>query len=128
MLSPVYLNAFKKDVKLAKKRGLDSEALKLVLTLIVKEEPLPDKFRSHKLSGNWNGHWECHISPDWLLIYRISKGDAIFERTGSHADMFGSLFGWCVGSCRNAASRHRQTPTNYAWAGNCISGVASQKK
>ena len=89
MLSPFYLNAFKKDVKLAKKRGLDTEALKLVLTLIVKEEPLPDKLRNHKLSGNWNGHWECHISPDWLLIYRISKGDAIFERIGSHADLFG---------------------------------------
>ena len=89
MLSPVYLNAFKKDVKLAKKRGLDTEALKLVLTLIVEEKPLPDKLRNHKLSGNWNGHWECHISPDWLLIYRIGKGDAIFERTGSHADLFG---------------------------------------
>ena len=89
MLNPVYLNAFKKDVKLAKKRGLDTEALKLVLALIVEEKPLPDNLRNHKLSGTWNGHWECHISPDWLLIYRISKGDAIFERTGSHADLFG---------------------------------------
>jgi mRNA interferase YafQ len=88
MLNPVYTNAFKKDVKLAKKRNLDMTALRFVMTEIAQEKSLAARYRNHKLTGNWKEHWECHISPDWLLIYKLIGEDVIFERTGSHADLF----------------------------------------
>ena len=88
MLNPVYTNAFKKDVKLAKKRNLDMTALRFVMTEIAQEKSLEARYRNHKLTGNWKEHWECHISPDWLLIYKLIGEDVIFERTGSHADLF----------------------------------------
>ena len=58
------------------------------MTDIIEEKPLAAKLRNHKLTGNWKDHWECHIAPDWLLIYKLSGEDVIFERTGSHADLF----------------------------------------
>lgn len=88
MLNPVYTTAFKKDVKLIKKRHLDSDFLKSVMTDIMAEKPLAAKHRNHKLTGSWKDHWECHIAPDWLLIYKLAGDDVIFERTGSHSDLF----------------------------------------
>ena len=88
MLNPVFRNGFQRDVKIVKKRGLDTELLKEVLEEIINEKPLPPKRRNHKLTGNWTGRWECHIAPDWLLIYRYSGLDVIFERTGTHSDLF----------------------------------------
>ena len=88
MLNPVYTNAFKKDVKLAQKRRLDMALLKRVVEEILSGRPLASKHKNHRLSGNWNHHWECHLSPDWLLIYKLQGDDAVFERTGSHADLF----------------------------------------
>jgi mRNA interferase YafQ len=88
MLNPVYTNAFKKDAKLAKKRNLDTAVLKLVMTALIEQKPLAAKYRNHKLTGNWKDHWECHVAPDWLLIYKLVGEDVIFERTGSHADLF----------------------------------------
>ncbi|HEY8906344.1 MAG TPA: type II toxin-antitoxin system YafQ family toxin [Rhodoferax sp.] len=88
MRNPVYTNAFKKDVKLAKKRSLDMAALRFVMTEIACEKSLAAKYRNHKLTGNWKEHWECHISPDWLLVYKLQGDDVIFERTGSHSDLF----------------------------------------
>jgi mRNA interferase YafQ len=88
MLNPVYTNAFKKDAKLTKKRNLDTAVLKLVMTALIEQKPLAAKYRNHKLTGNWKDHWECHVAPDWLLIYKLVGEDVIFERTGSHADLF----------------------------------------
>lgn len=88
MLNPVYLNSFKKDVKLVKKRGLDTALLSAVMLLIMQEKPLEEKHKNHKLVGNWKSRWDCHIAPDWLLLYRIEGDDVIFERTGRHTDLF----------------------------------------
>jgi mRNA interferase YafQ len=88
MLNPIYLNSFKKDIKTAKKRGLDTDLLSAVMTLIIEEQPLQDKHNNHKLVGNWKGRWDCHVAPDWLLLYRLEGEDVIFERTGRHTDLF----------------------------------------
>jgi mRNA interferase YafQ len=88
MLISVYQNQFKKDVKLVIKRGKDISRLKLVMTKIVNEEPLLPKNKEHKLTGNYKAHWECHVEPDWLLIYKVSNTEVIFIRTGTHSDLF----------------------------------------
>lgn len=88
MLIPEYTSRFKKDLKLAQKRHMDMEALKLVIGLLCAETPLPLKYQDHALTGNWNGCRECHIQPDWLLIYKIGNGIIVFNRTGSHSDLF----------------------------------------
>ena len=80
---------FRKDYKLAKKRGLKMEALSEIVTLLAKGEALPEKNRDHSLSGNWIGHRECHVLPDWLLIYRIEENVLVLTltRTGTHSDL-----------------------------------------
>lgn len=80
---------FRKDYKLAKKRGLKMEALAEIITLLAKGEALPEKNRDHSLSGNWIGHRECHVLPDWLLIYRIEENVLVLTltRTGTHSDL-----------------------------------------
>lgn len=88
MFQPIYTNSFAKDIKLAQKRGKNMEKIKKVIELLVNKEPLPLKCRDHSLIGNFIGRRECHIEPDWLLIYKIDKDDIIFERTGSHSDLF----------------------------------------
>lgn len=64
---------FKKDYKLAKKRGYNMALLQEVVDLLASGEPLPDKYRDHSLTGDYNGYRECHVLPDWLLIYRIEN-------------------------------------------------------
>ena len=88
MLKIKYRNSFEKDVKLAQKRGKNLDDLKEVITLLSEEKPLPAKYRDHKLVGNYANHRECHIEPNWLLIYKKHAGELILERTGSHADLF----------------------------------------
>jgi mRNA interferase YafQ len=88
MLDFFYTNTFKKEIKIAQKRGLDIAVLKFVLNEIIEERELDPKFKNHKLVGNWKGRFECHLSPDWLLIYKIENRTVIFERTGTHADLF----------------------------------------
>lgn len=80
---------FRKDYKLAKKRGLPMEELEIVLQTLLEERPLEKKHRDHALSGNYIGFRECHIRPDWLLIYTIDHGNLILTaaRTGSHSDL-----------------------------------------
>ena len=80
---------FKKDLKKAKKRGLDLELLDDVVTTIQNGEVLPEKNKDHALTGNWTGHRECHIQPDWLLVYRIIEDTLILSlvRTGTHSDL-----------------------------------------
>ncbi len=81
---------FKKDYKRAMKRGLKIELLEKVVELLAMGEALPEKNRDHELSGNWVGHRECHIQPDWLLVYRIEDDVLVLTlaRTGTHSDLF----------------------------------------
>ncbi len=79
---------FKKDVKLAQKRGKDIDKLKEVLELLVNGLPLPARFRDHLLIGQYKGTRECHLEPDWLLIYEDSEEEVVLIRTGSHNDLF----------------------------------------
>ena len=79
---------FKRDSKRIRKRGKDLEKLKAVIRAIAKGEALEERHRDHALSGKWSGSRDCHVEPDWILIYRVD-GDRLFlERTGSHSDLF----------------------------------------
>jgi mRNA interferase YafQ len=90
-LDIVWTSQFKKDYKLAMKRGLKMDLLDDIIRLLSRGQPLPEKNRDHELSGKWAGHRECHIQSDWLLIYRIENGVLVLTlaRTGSHSDLFG---------------------------------------
>ena len=90
MLKIVASNQFKRDLKLAAKRGLKIEKLRDVVNTLAKQEVLEDKFRDHGLTGDYRGFRECHIEPDWLLVYRTNDEElALFLfRTGSHSDLF----------------------------------------
>lgn len=79
---------FKKDYKLAVKRGFKINLLKEVVSLLANGQPLPEKNKDHTLTGNWKDYRECHIEPDWLLVYRISEDKLILSltRTGTHSD------------------------------------------
>jgi mRNA interferase YafQ len=81
---------FKKDVKRADKRGEDMAQLKAVMELLIEGEPLPLEFKDHPLRGNFAGSRDCHIEPDWVLIYTLTDKDTHvrFERTGTHSDLF----------------------------------------
>lgn len=90
MLDIVLSNRFKKDLKLAAKRGYDLDLLDEIVDKLARREPLPDKNRDHGLTGDYIGFRECHIQPDWLLVYRVDE-DALFlflSRTGTHSDLF----------------------------------------
>ena len=82
---------FKKDYKLAIKRGLKIDLLENVVAALAMGETLPEKHRDHALSGSWVGHRECHILPDWLLVYRIEDDMLVLTltRTGTYSDLFG---------------------------------------
>ena len=82
---------FKKDFKLTKKRGLKMELLREVITVLAMGETLPEKNKDHALTGNWIGHRECHILPNWLLVYRLEDEVLVLTltRTGTHSDLFG---------------------------------------
>lgn len=86
----IWTNKFKKDYKLAIKRGLQIEKLDNLIRLIANDQPIPKKYQDHELSGNYIGFRECHIEPDWLLIYAISNERLILTltRTGTHSDLF----------------------------------------
>jgi len=82
---------FERDYKLIVKQGKDIAKLKRVMNKLVSEEPLESKHHDHPLTGNWKGNRDCHIDPDWLLIYKIDRKaeEIIFIRTGSHSVLFG---------------------------------------
>lgn len=90
MLKIEYTTQFKRDLKLAKRRGKDIHILQRVMEKLEYEERLEAKFRDHGLTGDWVGHRELHLNPDWLLIYKIipTERTLIFARTGSHSDLF----------------------------------------
>lgn len=89
MLTIKFHNKFKKDLKLMIKRGYDENKLWNIVQLLVNEEPLPPKNRDHALVGNYIGCRECHIEPDWLLVYEVRQEELvlILIRTGTHADL-----------------------------------------
>lgn len=91
MLSVEYTQRFKRDAKRLKRRGLDLSRLDSAILLLRKQEELPDSLQDHALVGNYSGHRECHVAPDWLLIYRIDDEALVLTavRTGSHSDLLG---------------------------------------
>ena len=88
MLTIYYTTRFKKDFKRIKKQRKNLDKLQTVIEILVDEKPLDSRYKDHQLIGNWVNHRECHIEPDWLLIYRISDNNLYLERTGSHTDLF----------------------------------------
>ena len=89
MLSFRTTGRFEKDFKLSLKRGKDISKLKAVMRAIVQEVPLDPRLRDHALKGKkYAERRECHIEPDWLLVYKLEPGSVVFERTGTHSDLF----------------------------------------
>lgn len=79
---------FKRDVKLAEKRGKDMKKLRELILLLADGGLLPPRYRDHPLSGEWKNYRDSHIEPDWLLLYKIDGNDLYLVRTGTHADLF----------------------------------------
>ena len=88
MLKPAYTIQFQRDLRKIIKRGKEIEKLKSIIIQLANQETLEERYRDHKLIGTYKGRREFHIEPDWLLIYKVMEKDIIFERTGSHADLF----------------------------------------
>jgi mRNA interferase YafQ len=88
MRQAAFSGQFKRDVKLAQKRGKDIAKLKTLLGLLIDGEPLPPVYLDHPLKGGWRGFRDAHIEPDWLLIYKLAGEVVRFERTGRHSDLF----------------------------------------
>ena len=90
MLTIKYQTAFKRDYKRIVKRGYDTRLLEEVIEMLAEQKPLPEKFRDHDLTGNYKGCRECHILPDWLLVYEVNNDELILclIRAGSHSDLF----------------------------------------
>lgn len=90
MLTIKYHTMFKKNFKRIKKRGYDISRLEKIIELLANEVPLPEQSKDHNLSGNYNGFRECHIAPDWLLVYQVNNNELVLvlSRTGSHSDLF----------------------------------------
>ena len=86
-----YTNTYLKDLKLARRRRLDEDRLNEVIKMLLSGEPLPANLHNHLLTGDYKGYWECHINPDWLLLYEKDTEIRIISlyRTGTHADIFG---------------------------------------
>jgi mRNA interferase YafQ len=80
--------SFKKDVKRQKKRGKNLDKLKIVIEILSTGSDLPVLHRDHALTGNWIGWQDCHIEPDWILLYKRTKEELILGRTGTHSDLF----------------------------------------
>ncbi len=88
MLEIIESSIFRRDVKRIKRRGLDLAKLSEIVKLLATEQPLPLHNRDHMLIGNFIGYRECHIAPDWLLIYSIKEDELQLVRTGTHSDLF----------------------------------------
>ena len=81
--------SFKKDLKRITKRGWNRIKLDAIVILLRTNEPLPINAHPHKLTGEWLGFWECHVGPNWLLIYDVRDTEVLLARSGTHADLFG---------------------------------------
>ena len=89
MRSTSFTGQFRRDVKLARKRGKEMKKLRGIMALLVAGDPLPRELGDHPLKGEWKSSRDLHIEPDWLLIYTPGDNAIRFERTGSHSDLFG---------------------------------------
>jgi mRNA interferase YafQ len=85
---PVSGARFRRDVRLAQKRGKDTAKLREVILLRIERAPLPAHYKGHRLGGDWKYFRDCHIEPDWLLIYKIDGADLYLVRIGTHSDLF----------------------------------------
>jgi mRNA interferase YafQ len=81
-------SAFERDLRRMKKQGKDLEKIEAIVQLLREDAALPPRCRVHPLHGEWEGHWDCHVEPDWILIYKLIPGVLILIRTGSHSDLF----------------------------------------
>jgi mRNA interferase YafQ len=88
MLIPVHHKKFEKEVDLAKRRGRDMGKLKGIMAQLAQGKQLDPKHRNHPLKGDYVGYWECHVEPDWLLVYKRTDTHIYFARTGTHSDLF----------------------------------------
>ena len=88
MLNPIYTRQFAKDLKKMQKHGKSSKKIKKIMRDLVSEIPLDARHRDHRLIGYYKGRRECHVEADWLLIYKTTEEEIIFERTGTHSDLF----------------------------------------
>lgn len=95
MLTPCKAGQFKKDQKRAEKQGKDfellHEVLKVLIKVLIEGKPLPHKYQDHPLTGPWKGYRDCHITNDWVLIYKVDKKNKtlLLQRLGSHSELFG---------------------------------------
>jgi mRNA interferase YafQ len=83
-----FTGRFKRDLKLMQKRGKNPKKFLEVMNFLEKGLPLPERYKDHKLQGEFKNFRDCHIEPDWILIYSISEEEVSFERTGTHSDLF----------------------------------------
>ncbi|MFI5458532.1 MAG: type II toxin-antitoxin system YafQ family toxin [Isosphaerales bacterium] len=88
MLKPRFSKQFHRDLGRMSKRGKNIDKIKAIIRLICDEQALPERHRDHPLKGKWEGHRDCHVEPDWVLIYAIHEDGADFVRTGTHSDLF----------------------------------------
>ena len=88
MLNPSYSKQFERDLKKMLKQGKNGGKIKAVMRSLINEEPLAPTYKDHKLTGNYKGRRECHVEPDWLLVYKKMTEQIVFERTGTHSDLF----------------------------------------
>jgi mRNA interferase YafQ len=85
---PIRGAQFQRDVKRAQKRGKDMTKLREMILMLIEGSPLPARCKDHPLVGDWKQHRDCHIEPDWLLLYKIDGEDLYLVRTGTHSDLF----------------------------------------
>lgn len=90
MYNIIFTNKFKKDYKLLLRRGYNEVLIKRVISVLVNKQMLPLKYKPHKLIGDYADCWECHLNPDWLLIWQINEetNSLVLIRTGTHSDLF----------------------------------------
>ena len=90
MLGYEISGSFKRDRKLMEKQHKNMRKLREVMAMLINEQPLLPRHENHPLHGDYKGWWECHVEPNWLLIYRIDKENykVVFHRTGSHSELF----------------------------------------
>jgi len=87
-LNLIYTSQFKKDFKRVSSQGKDLSKLEVVIETLLIGEKLDQKYKDHSLIGKWKNHRDCHLEPDWVLIYRLTQDSLILERTGSHSELF----------------------------------------
>ena len=87
MLDFSFTNQFKKDLKLMQRRGKNMDKIFEIITILIWNEPLPERCREHQLHGDWDGFVECHIEGDWVLIYMTNDKEVSFSFTGTHSDL-----------------------------------------